>query len=68
MKRIMAWMLTMIVALSASFTAFAAESNLDGETGRPTLAYTPGIMTTRNGIRFLWTITVGEPLHCPTER
>ena len=31
MKRIMAWMLTMIVALSASFTAFAAESNLDGE-------------------------------------
>lgn len=31
MKRIMAWMLTMIVALSACVTAFAAESNLGGE-------------------------------------
>lgn len=31
MKRIMAWMLTMIFVLSASVNAFAAESNLDGE-------------------------------------
>lgn len=31
MKKIMTWLLTMIVILSASVTAFAAESNPDGE-------------------------------------
>ena len=31
MKKIMTWLLTMIVILSAFVTAFAAESNPDGE-------------------------------------
>ena len=31
MKKIMIWLLTMIVILSASVTAFAEESNPDGE-------------------------------------